>query len=71
MKNHILKNICLLLAFYAGVLAFNSCTAGFEDINRPGGALSQEELDRDNYRSGVFFITLQDNAFRLRGNSTR
>lgn len=69
MKNHIFKNICLLLVFYVGVLAFTSCTADFEDINRPGGALSEEELNRDNYRSGVFFITLQDNAFPAQENN--
>lgn len=31
--------------------------------------MSEEELNRDNYRSGVFFITLQDNAFPAQENN--
>ncbi len=69
MKKYIFKNSYLLLALCAGIFALASCTAGFEEINRPGGALSNEELNRDNYRSGVFFITLQDNAFPAQENN--
>ena len=65
---HYTTNV-LLQAFIVGIFLFTSCTADFEEINRLGGALSEEELNRDNYRSGVFFITLQDNAFPAQENN--
>lgn len=69
MIKNITKNIYLLLVICAGLWAFASCTNEFEDLNRPGSSLSNEELNRDNYRSGVFFISLQDNAFPAQENN--
>lgn len=42
------------------LLGFASCTAGFEDANRPGNKLSAEELARDNYTTGSFIIQMQN-----------
>lgn len=44
-----------------GTLA--SCTAGFEDANRPGKYASAEELARDNYTIGSFLIQMQNAVF--------
>lgn len=40
-----------------------SCTAGFEDANRPGSSASAEELGRDNYTIGSFLVQMQNAVF--------
>ncbi|MDO5663737.1 MAG: SusD/RagB family nutrient-binding outer membrane lipoprotein [Bacteroidia bacterium] len=69
MKKNTIKSFKLAAKLILGVLIFISCTNNFGEINRPGGSLSNEELNRDNYRSGVFFITLQDNSFPAQENN--
>lgn len=51
------------------LLGFGSCTAGFEDANRPGNKLSSEELARDNYTTGSFIIQMQNEAFPEQENT--
>lgn len=50
-------------------LAISSCTAGFDDANRPGQDASAEELNRDNYNTGSFLIQIQNEAFPEQENS--
>ena len=51
-------------------LAFlTACTSNFEDVNRPGGNLSQEDLNKDNYATGSFIIQLQNEAFPEQENT--
>ncbi len=61
--NFISKNIKWLGGICIALAIFYSCTAGFEDINRPGNKVSLEELKRGGYLTGSFLIQLQDNTF--------
>ena len=45
----IIKTITFAVASVAVMGLAASCTDGFEDANRPGGALNNEEINRDNY----------------------
>ena len=69
MKKYMIKSLKPLSVFVFTIILMSSCTSGFEEINRPGGYLSGEELNRDNYKSGVFFITLQDFSFPAQENN--
>lgn len=62
MKTNKIKGGLSLIAFSA-LTILASCTAGFEDANRPGGNLSREDLNKDNYATGSFMIQLQNEAF--------
>lgn len=46
-----------------------SCTAGFEEANRPGNKVSEEELNRDSYGTGSFLINMQNQAFPEQENT--
>ncbi len=67
------KNISRILSYCAllvsGVVMVASCTKGFEEINRPGGAMSAEDLNKDGYASGAFLIQLQNQAFPEQENT--
>lgn len=56
----------LLLGF---LVSFVSCTNNFNDINKPAGKLSIEELQRDNYAVGSFLIQMQGVAFPEQENA--
>lgn len=64
-KNHIAKS----LGIAALTLALGSCTSGFEEANRPGGSLSREVLQRDNYNIASFLTQLQNLAFPEQENN--
>ncbi len=67
------KNISRILSYCAllvsGVVMVASCTKGFEEANRPGGALNSDELNLDGYASGAFLIQLQNQAFPEQENT--
>lgn len=69
MKKKYLYQICFLanIALTTGVIT--SCTAGFEEANRPGNKVDAGILDRDNYASGSFLINMQNQAFPEQENS--
>lgn len=69
MNNKYLTHLFSIGYLLAGTLLFNACTAGFEDLNRPGNQISNEELDRDNFRMGAFFPQMTDNVFPVQENS--
>ncbi len=58
--------LSLLLGF---LVSFVSCTNNFNDINKPAGKLSIEELQRDNYAVGSFLIQMQGVAFPEQENA--
>ena len=58
--------LSLLLGF---LVFFVSCTNNFNDINKPAGKLSIEELQRDNYAVGSFLIQMQGVAFPEQENA--
>ena len=61
MKNmHIVRTWLLMSGFMLGM---NSCTANFEEANRPGHETSLEELGRDDYAVSSFITELQNFAF--------
>ena len=55
--------------FVGGVAMQTACTAGFEEENRPGQKISQEELDRDNYATSSFLTQLVNEAFPEQENT--
>lgn len=66
------KKSKVLSVIFGSALAFGlatSCTAGFEEANRPGEFASGEELGRDNYNTGNFLIQMQNNAFPEQENA--
>ena len=67
MKISKVLSVCAILA--TGVGLFASCTAGFEDANRPGGYLSGNDLNTDGYATGAFLIQLQNQAFPEQENT--
>ena len=62
MKANIFKVTGLSLIAATAMLA-TSCTAGFDEANRPGDKASSEELGRDNYNTGSFLVQMQNEAF--------
>lgn len=63
MKKYNSRAAVIGLATLLGLGALTSCTAGFEDANRPGKYASAEELSRDNYTIGSFLIQMQNAVF--------
>ena len=55
---------CLL-----GAGSMTSCTDGFEDANRPGNKIDNEQLNRDNFASGSFLVQLQNQTFPEQENA--
>lgn len=60
-----------LVALAVSILGAVSCTANFEEINKPGGKISKEELKRDNFEIGAYYPNLinevlpqQENRFQ-------
>ena len=45
------------MAMISVMVFLTACTSGFEDANRPGGNLSQEDLNKDNYATGSFMYS--------------
>lgn len=64
---NIMKNRRLAFAVFCIVLS--SCTADFEDANRPGHETSLEELGRDDYAVSSFITELQNFAFPEQENA--
>ena len=70
MKNIKISKVLSVSALFAlGLGLFASCTAGFEDANRPGGYLNGSELNTDGYATGAFLIQLQNQAFPEQENT--
>ena len=67
--NKILKSLTYGLIVTMGVGTMASCTDGFEEANRQGNRASADELGRDNYSTGSFFIQMQNNAFPEQENA--
>lgn len=65
MKKIFIYSLSVLL----GIAAFSSCTKNFEDLNRPGGNLSKEELSRDGWAIMAFIQQLEDQAFPEQENT--
>lgn len=59
----------IYVALICSSLMLASCTAGFEEANRPGNKISEEELSRDNYSTGSFFVQMENEAFPEQENS--
>lgn len=68
-KNNIFKSMAFAALFVGGVAMQTACTAGFEEENRPGQKISQEELDRDNYATSSFLTQLVNEAFPEQENT--
>lgn len=62
IKKYISK-VTLMGAVMTGLFGLASCTAGFENANRPGSSASAEELLRDNYMMGSFLVQMQNSVF--------
>lgn len=58
MKRNKLLRIVALSTFIPGLLSLSSCMDG--DINRPGGKISDGDLEGDNYKLGAFFPQMTD-----------
>lgn len=65
----IIKTISFAVASVAVVGLAASCTAGFEEANRPGEAVNAEELNRDNYNTGSFMVQMLTEAFPEQENT--
>ncbi|WP_414703539.1 SusD/RagB family nutrient-binding outer membrane lipoprotein [Prevotella sp.] len=64
MKNKYISRVAVIgLTAVLGMGGLTSCTAGFEDANRPGSKASAEELGRDNYTIGSFLVQMQNAVF--------
>ena len=68
-KLNILKSTMAGIAMTFAAGAMVSCTSGFEESNRPGEFVSNEELDRDGYSVGSFLIQMQNEAFPEQENT--
>ena len=68
MKANIFKVTGLSLIAATAMLA-TSCTAGFDEANRPGDKANSEELGRDNYNTGSFLAQMQNEAFPEQENT--
>ena len=69
MKKHIRGAAAISLIALMGLGSLSSCTAGFEEANRPGNATSAEELGRDNYTVGSFLVQMQNAVFPEQENA--
>lgn len=63
-----MKNITRLTALISGTLLaggmlFSSCTDSFESMNIDPNGVTDEEMDRDNLRTGAFFTQMQRGVF--------
>ena len=74
MNKRILKNI-VSASLCAGMLVLGSCTAGFEDLNAPGEKVTDEDLNRDNFKLQSYFeqmignvLSQQENSFQMNEN---
>ncbi len=65
----IIKTISFAVSSVAVMSLATSCTSGFEEANRPGEAVSAEELSRDNYNTGSFMVQMQTEAFPEQENT--
>lgn len=63
MKKYISRTAITGMATMLALGTLSSCTAGFEDANRPGKFASAEELGRDNYTIGSFLVQMQNAVF--------
>lgn len=52
-----------------GLSLIASCTAGFDELNRPGEKVTDEELNRDNFKLQSYFMQMTDNVFPVQENS--
>ncbi|KXB80856.1 hypothetical protein HMPREF3034_01931 [Prevotella sp. DNF00663] len=64
MKNKYISRVAMMgMAAAFTMSSLSSCTAGFEEANRPGNNASAEELGRDNYTIGSFLVQMQNAVF--------
>ena len=56
-------------AFGTLLLAGSSCTANFEEINRPGENITDEEYGRDNFKLQSYFSQMIENVLSPQENS--
>lgn len=68
-KNTFLRTIFSCAMASTMVYMLPSCTDGFQGENRPGEALSAEELNRDNYNTSSFIVQMENQAFPEQENS--
>ena len=69
IRKHIHGAAAISLIAWMGLGGLTSCTAGFEEANRPGNAASAEELGRDNYTVGSFLVQMQNAVFPEQENA--
>lgn len=55
--------------FCIGLLSITSCTANFDEINRPGHLITDEEYGRDNFKLQSYFAQMIDNVISSQENS--
>jgi len=58
-----------ILIFSAALVALASCTAKFEEINRPGGTISKADFLTDGYGPASFLVQLQNQSFPEQENT--
>lgn len=57
-----------LFTAVVGILMISACTAGFDELNRPGEKIDREMLERDGYMTGSFFKHLTAYSFPAQEN---
>lgn len=67
IKNIFNKKLTYLTALIVAMI-MTACTAGFDEINRPGETLDREMLERDGYMTGSFFKHLTAYSFPAQEN---
>lgn len=70
MQTSKMKHISKLSAFIggtilAGGMLLSSCTDSFESLNIDPNGVTDEEMNRDNLRTGSYFSQMQRNVFHL------
>lgn len=68
MDKKIIKYI-LSGTFCMGLLSITSCTNNFDEINRPGHLITDEEYGRDNFKLQSYFSQMIDNVISSQENS--
>lgn len=68
LSNNLQKIARFFLAAFMGILLMTACTAGFDEINRPGENIDREMLERDGYMTGSFFKHLTAYSFPAQEN---
>lgn len=68
-KKQIHRVTTFIVSLFPAMALVLSCTAGFEEANRPGNEVSAEELSRDNYNTGSFLLQMLNEAFPEQENS--